>query len=182
MPNPPHFSQNVFCQNNCCQKSFIQTLAKQPKTSQQNIMAWLTATGSLTQKLEKLAGQKLIVKPTFEGRTSLTLAEKKQLGLPKSRSQSAWVRTSLLFGRDGKAWVSARSVFVLKDLTGQARQLANLGGRPIGYVIFGRKKAVLKQRWYAQTADGWQRTSLYEWQGKKLLISECFLFNFFETL
>lgn len=148
-----------------------------------NLLPYLTATGSLTARLEQLSGQKLVVEPIFEGRQTLTLAEKKQLDLPLNRPQSAWVREVRLHGtKDSGAWVSARSVFPFASLTGNAKQLANLGTTPIGYVIFGRNGAKLAKRWITLTQDGWQRTSLYDWEGRKLLISEIFLGAFESVL
>lgn len=139
---------------------------------------WLTANGSLTAKIEQLSTQKLIVQPTFEGRQTLSRAEIDQLKLPQ-RPQSAWVREALLFGKaDEPAWVKARSVFSFHSLTGHGRQLANLGQRPIGYVIFARHQAALVHRCYQLTADGWQRQSVYRWHGKRILISETFLPEF----
>lgn len=144
-----------------------------------DLLPYLTATGSLTARLETLSGQKLIVEPTFEGRQTLTLVEKRQLGLPLNRPQSAWVREVVLKGhKHGGAWVSARSVFPFSSLTGNAKQLANLGTTPIGYIMFGRGGATMGKRWIKLTKNGWQRTSLYDWQGRKLLISETFLPDF----
>lgn len=148
-----------------------------------NLLPYLTATGSLTAKLEKLSGQKLIVKPIFEGRQILTLAEKHQIGLPLNKPQSAWVREVLLKGhKNGGAWVSARSVFPFASLTGNAKRLTNLGTTPIGYVMFGRGGASMVKRWIKQTEHGWQRSSLYDWQGRKLLINETFLAEFLNQL
>ena len=147
------------------------------------LLDWLTSKGSLTARLEQLTGQKLIVEPTFEGRQTLTLAEKRQLDLNLAKPQSAWVREVYLKGKkNGGAWVSARSVFPFSSLTGNAKQLANLGTTPIGYVMFGRNGAKMAKRWVTLTQDGWQRTSLYDWQGRKLLISETFLPAFEQSL
>ncbi len=144
---------------------------------------WLTLEGSLTAKLELLSGQKLIVKPQFEGRVLLSLAEKKQLGIYPHRQQSAWVREATLYGHEKtQAWVLARSVFPFCSLTGSRRKLTNLGKTPIGYVIFGRNKAILNKRWLEKTPIGWQRTSLYLWQGKPMLVSEVFLPAFEEFI
>lgn len=141
-----------------------------------NVQKWLYSTGSLTQKIEKYAGQKMRVSPIFEGRKRLNVRQKRYLSLPNNRPQSAWVREVLLFGKDDEpAWVLAKSVFAFVYLTGQVRQLSNLGSRPIGYVIFRRNKAKLIKRWYQYSEKGWERTSLYHWQGAKLLITELFL-------
>lgn len=148
-----------------------------------SLLPYLMATGSLTAKFEKLSGQKLVVKPISEGRQTLTLAEKKQLNLPLNRPQSAWVREVYLKGwATGEAWVLARSVFPFASLAGNAKQLANLGATPIGYVMFGRNGATIVKRWIQKTQQGWQRTSLYDWQGRKLLISETFLPEFLTQL
>lgn len=52
------------------------------------LIPWLTSTGSLTAKFEALSQHKLIVQPTFEGRQTLSLSEKRQLQLPLGVSQS----------------------------------------------------------------------------------------------
>lgn len=147
------------------------------------LIPWLIAAGSLTAKFEALSKQKLIVQPIFEGRQTLSLTEKRQLQLPLGISQSAWVRETLLYGNPNQAaWVSARSVFPLSSLVGNARKLANLGKTPIGYILFGRHGAVMIDRWIELTPQGWQRTTLYQWQGKKFLISETFLPAFENSL
>lgn len=147
------------------------------------LIAWLTATGSLTAKFEALSHQRLIVQPTFEGRQTLSLTEKRQLQLPLGLNQSAWVRESLLFGKPNQdAWVMARSVFPYSSLVGGARKLGNLGKTPIGYILFGRNGAVMINRWLTLTPDGWQRTTLYQWQHKNFLISETFLPAFEKAL
>lgn len=153
------------------------------QTIDKTLQHWLFSTGSLTKKIEQFSGQKMLVQPIFEGRQTLNLQQKHQLNLTISRPQSAWVREVALFGKKGEpAWVLAKSVFAFNHLTGQSRQLSNLGKRPIGYVIFRRNKAKLVKRWYQQHENGWERTSLYHWQGAKLLISERFLPTFMRYL
>lgn len=147
------------------------------------LLPWLTASGSLTARFEALSGEKLWVEPQFEGRQRLTLSEQKQLGIDRHRPQSAWVREALLYGQPGcEAWVQARSVFPFVSLTGEAKQLANLGNTPIGYVMFGRGGAVMTQRIIKATPTGWQRSTVYDWQGRKLLVSETFLPGFEDFL
>lgn len=147
------------------------------------LLPWLLATGSLTAKFEALSGQRLQVTSTFEGRVRLKSDELKKLGINDNRPHSAWVRESLLAPSvHSPAWVKARSVFPFVSLTGEARQLANLGRTPIGYVMFGRQGAVLVKRWLELTGDGWMRTSLYDWQGRRLLVSETFLPSFLSII
>lgn len=147
---------------------------------------WLAADGSLTARLEALSGRRLLVVPTFEGRVTLSLAEKRVLGLPL-RTQSAWQRQTTLMGQvsdsdTAQAWVIARSVFPFASLTKEARKLARLGSTPIGYVMFGRGGAVLLRRWVSHTPQGWRRDSVYDWQGRQMLVSETFLPTFTEFL
>ncbi len=140
------------------------------------LLDWLIATGSLTAKFEAISKQKLRVLPQFEGRKVLTKDEIQLLNFNQNRPHSAWVREALLYGEpDGEAWVSACSVFPFASLTGNAKKLTRLGKMPIGYVMFGRGGAQLTQRWIDYTPKGWQRVSLYSWQGRKFLISETFL-------
>lgn len=147
------------------------------------LLPWLLATGSLTAKIEALTQQKLLVVPQFEGRHVLSLSEKSDLQLPLACTQSAWVRDALLYGKpDSEAWIMARSVFPFSSLRGDAERLTRLGNTPIGYVIFGRGGARLLQRHIRPTPNGWQRTSLYDWQGRRLLVSEIFLPTFSEFL
>lgn len=143
---------------------------------------WLTETGSLTAKLESFSGQKLIVQPTFEGRQLLSLTEKRLLNLHLVKPQSAWVRESFLYGNAEEPWVFARSIFPFNGLTGYAKKLTHLGKTPIGYIIFRRNRATLQQRWIEQLSNGWQRHSIYVWQGYTLLISEHFLPAFEQQL
>lgn len=160
---------------------------RQTQHQQAGVLAkWLAANGSLTARLEALSGNRLLVMPTFEGRITLDLADKRALNLP-SRPQSAWLREATLLGQVGddgtaQAWVAARSVFPFASLTKDARKLTRLGGTPIGYVMFGRGGAVLAERWLTRTAQGWQRSSVYDWQGRRVLISETFLPAFVDFL
>lgn len=160
---------------------------RQTQHQQVGVLAkWLAANGSLTARLEALSGNRLLVMPTFEGRITLDLADKRALNLP-SRPQSAWLREATLLGQVGddgtaQAWVAARSVFPFASLTKDARKLTRLGGTPIGYVMFGRGGAVLAARWLTRTAQGWQRSSVYDWQGRRVLISETFLPAFVDFL
>ncbi len=148
------------------------------QTPPTQLIPWLTAQGSLTALLEEKAQQPLKVIPTFEGYRQLSLIQKRQLQLPKSqlnRPIIAWVRESLLYGNEKKAWVLAQSIFPLDSLKGEAKRLKNLKGTPIGYVLFKRQHRLPNHRIIQQTEQGWQRQTLYNWHGRKLLISETFL-------
>ena len=145
------------------------------------LLSWLNTEGSLTALLEAKAGQPLRVERSFEGYRLLSLAQKKQLGLQGTalnRPLLAWVREAQLYGNDELPWVQAQSIFPLSSLRGRARRLQQLKSTPIGYVLFKRSRTLPNQRFIEHTADGWQRQTLYDWYGRKLLISETFLSQF----
>ena len=145
------------------------------------LLSWLNTEGSLTALLEAKAGQPLRVERSFEGYRLLSLAQKKQLGLQGAalnRPLLAWVREAQLYGNDELPWVQAQSIFPLSSLKGRARRLQQLKSTPIGYVLFKRSRTLPNQRFIEYTADGWQRQTLYDWYGRKLLISETFLSQF----
>ena len=145
------------------------------------LLPWLTVDGSLTAVLEIKAGQPLRVERTFEGYRSMSLTQKKQLGVQGAmlaRPMLAWVREVELYGNDEQPWVKAQSVFPIPSLTGRARRLQQLKGTPIGYVLFKRSRTLPHQRFIQQTSEGWQRQTRYDWYGRKLMISEIFLSAF----
>ena len=142
------------------------------------LLPWLTVDGSLTAVLEIKAGQPLRVERTFEGYRSMSLTQKKQLGMQGAmlaRPMLAWVREVELYGNDEQPWVKAQSIFPIPSLTGRARRLQQLKGTPIGYVLFKRSRTLPHQRFIQQTSEGWQRQTRYDWYDRKLMISEIFL-------
>ena len=148
------------------------------------LLDFLNTEGSLTAMLEVKAGQPLRVERSFEGYRLLSLAQKKQLGMQGTalnRPLLAWVREAQLYGNNVQPWVQAQSIFPLASLKGRARRLQQLKSTPIGYVLFKRSRTLPNQRSIQQTADGWQRQTLYDWYGRKILISETFLAAFLSS-
>ncbi len=146
-----------------------------------SLQYWLRADGSLTALLEAKAGQALRVQRIFEGYRPLTLAQKKQLGYrgyQLGRPMLGWVREVLLYGNDEQPWVLAHSIFPAPSLQGDAKRLKQLQNMPIGYVLFKRQASLPSQRSIQRMVDGWQRQTLYHWQGRPLLIGETFLDGF----
>ena len=155
-----------------------------PLSPPSELLDFLNTEGSLTAMLEVKAGQPLRVERSFEGYRLLSLAQKKQLGVKGaalSRPLLAWVREAQLYGSDEQPWVQAQSIFPLASLKGRARRLQQLKSTPIGYVLFKRSRTLPNQRSIEQTADGWQRQTLYDWYGRKILISETFLAAFLSS-
>ena len=152
-----------------------------PLSPPSELLDFLNTEGSLTAMLEVKAGQPLRVKRNFEGYRLLSLAQKKQLGVKGaalSRPLLAWVREAQLYGNNEQPWVQAQSIFPLTSLKGRARRLQQLKSTPIGYVLFKRSRTLPNQRSIEKTAEGWQRQTLYDWYGRKILISETFLAAF----
>lgn len=155
-----------------------------PLSPPSELLDFLNTEGSLTVMLEVKAGQPLRVKRSFEGYRLLSLAQKKQLGVKGaalSRPLLAWVREAQLYGNNEQPWVQAQSIFPLPSLKGRARRLQQLKSTPIGYVLFKRSRTLPNQRSIEKTAEGWQRQTLYDWYGRKILISETFLAAFLSS-
>lgn len=155
-----------------------------PLSPPSELLEFLNTEGSLTAMLEVKAGQPLRVKRNFEGYRLLSLAQKKQLGVKGaalSRPLLAWVREAQLYGNNEQPWVQAQSIFPLPSLKGRARRLQQLKSTPIGYVLFKRSRTLPNQRSIEKTAEGWQRQTLYDWYGRKILISETFLAAFLSS-
>ena len=155
-----------------------------PLSPPSELLDFLNTEGSLTAMLEVKAGQPLRVERSFEGYRLLSLAQKKQLGVKGaalSRPLLAWVREAQLYGNNEQPWVQAQSIFPLTSLKGRARRLQQLKSTPIGYVLFKRSRTLPNQRSIEKTAEGWQRQTLYDWYGRKILISETFLAAFLSS-
>lgn len=143
---------------------------------------FLTAKGSLTARLETLASQPLMVKICHQRHRLLTTDEKRQLRLPCHRPVLAWERQVELFGGSDGAWVLATSVFPLTSLVGDGKRLRHLGRTPIGYVLFKRHRTLPHRRYYFKEKQHYGRSTIYDWQGRPLLIKEVFLGEFERVL
>lgn len=139
--------------------------------TQAQIHALLHSKGSLTKRLEALAGGPLGVQIIQEGFCPLSFDSKKRLGLPLAKPCLAWVRQVALYGNDNRPWVKACSIFPLDSLRGQGRQFKHLGNKPIGYLLFAKQQSLPHHR----TIVGNTRQTVYDWQGQKILIKEQFL-------
>ena len=153
------------------------------------VASWLYESGSLTQRLRRLCGERFHVvllgqdwqKPFAEETRTLRL----RMG------QRAVVREVAL--HDGQQpLVVARSVIPARTLRGVDRRLARLGNRPLGHILFADPRL---KRLHLQltrvSGDGWRpglfgaappidpiwgRRSLYSLgAGHRLLVAEFFL-------
>lgn len=145
------------------------------------LQPFLYATGSLTALLEAQAGQTLRVQVLHESHQVMDISTKRLLGLPLHRPAVAWVREVLLFGDGQTAWVRAKSVFPLPSLVGNAKRLRHLKRTPIGYVMFKHSRHLPHVRIYFFD-EHWGRNTIYDWQGRKVLVQEVFLEGFEQAL
>lgn len=145
------------------------------------LLPYLCHDGSLTRVLERLAGCPLEVTVLAEGYRGLTLEERKTLNSPTLSPKIAWVRHVRLSVR-GVAWVEAKSIFPVTSLVGDAKRLTHLGRTPIGYVLFKKQKKLPFTRKFTQEDGDFVRHSVYDWQGRTVVVSERFLVDFLGRL
>lgn len=145
------------------------------------LLPYLCHNGSLTRVLERLAGCPLEVTVLAEGYRGLTLEERKTLNSPTLSPKIAWVRHVRLSVR-GVAWVEAKSIFPVSSLVGDAKRLTHLGRTPIGYVLFKKQKKLPFTRKFTQEDGDFVRHSVYDWQGRTVVVSERFLVDFLGRL
>ncbi|MDO4427870.1 MAG: chorismate lyase [Moraxella sp.] len=146
------------------------------------LLPYLCHDGSLTRVLERLAGCPLAVTVLAEDYRSLTLEERKTLtNRRRLAPQMAWVRHVRLSVR-GVAWVEAKSIFPVTSLVGDAKRLTHLGRTPIGYVLFKKQKKLPFVRQFGRVGTDFVRHSVYDWQGRTVVVSERFLVGMLQDL
>jgi chorismate--pyruvate lyase len=94
---------------------------------------WLCDQGSLTRKLTEVAEQQFSVLPLVEGWQALRRDECLALGV--ADGSQGWVREVYLRGQQ-QPWVFARSVATREALDGSGLDLAHLGTRSLGDLLF----------------------------------------------
>ncbi len=156
---------------------FIKFHTASTMTPPHSLMPFLYAKGSLTTLLEQQARQVIRVQVVRECYQPLDFSHKKEFDLPMHRPTLAWVREVLLFGDDTEAWVRAKSIFPLPSLTGNAKRLRHLKHTPIGYVMFKHNRQLPYKRtiFYDEHQKHWGRNTIYDWQGRAILVQEVFL-------
>jgi len=153
---------------------------------------WLSDTGSLTQKIEQVIGQKLEVRVLRDCRQNLNSDESRYFHLQTHRCR---IREVLLCS-NGIPLVMARSVIPALSSSGSNQIILRLGSKPLGAVLFSktrkrsRKKALreitllnkrsslwrqCRQQYPELPSPLWVRRTLYKLKGRPLLVSEIFL-------
>ena len=153
---------------------------------------WLGDTGSLTQKLEKAIGQKLVVQVLRDHRQSLHRDEQHYF---QNRVKRCRIREVLLCINETPL-VIARSIIPTYSSSGSNHAILRLGTRPLGAVLFSKTRMHSKARpqrdiarldknsmlWKGFQKDGitsssplWARRTLYRLKGHPILVNEIFL-------
>jgi len=153
---------------------------------------WLNDTGSLTQKIEKAIGQKLVVKVLRDRPQSLHQDEYLYF---LNRIKRCRVREVLLCVNETPL-VIARSIIPTLSSSGSNHSILRLGTRPLGAVLFSKTRMHSKARpqrdiaridksaplWKSfNKADItlpsslWARRTLYRLKGHPILVNEVFL-------
>ena len=159
-----------------------------PEQVTSKLLEWLFDPLSLTARLKKhcqtlsveVLGQKIIACPPNDACDVINVGEQ------------VLVREVLLFC-DGKPHVFARSLLPLTSLTGDQKELADLGDKPLGHIIFNNpsleRKLIQTATFEADSSVGvlsqkltlppltklWGRRSLFYLEAKPFVVTEVFL-------
>lgn len=153
----------------------------------QTVQSWTYESGSLTQRLRAVYGQKVAVKVLFQYWRVPFLTERKLLHLHEQRL--CLVREVLLHA-ENKPLILARTI-IPSAMIKIASSLAHLGTRPLGEVIFSYPKleriamdvTLIKPLNWTSTAFAvadiqqpiWGRRTIYAIKHQQMLVSEFFL-------
>jgi len=150
--------------------------------------SWIYEPDSLTQRLRDCYGDTVTVALLFQQRRRPFFSERRLLKLGNARH--SLIREVLLYA-DEQPLILARTVIPEKTLHGAQRNLARLGSRPLGEVIFrhpGLERLEMEitrvqpYNWslsvrgkYPLDRPLWGRRTVYTLQHRQLLVSEFFL-------
>lgn len=159
-----------------------------------NVQSWVYEPGSLTQRLRNYYGDAVGVNVLLQQWNTPFLTERKLLKLHESKY--SLIREVLLHA-DGKPLILARTVIPPKTVKVAKNNLAHLGSRPLGEVIFSYPKleriemdvtlinsTPSEQRpvWTQSAVDKagidqpmWGRRTVYAIAQRQMLVSEFFL-------
>lgn len=168
----------------------MQASSRRMLRSSMRMHAWLRDHGSLTKAIVGRCDGRFRVEVLLQCWGKPLASERKLLGM--RAGEVAIIREVKLLCNDG-AWVFARTLIPVSSLRGKARQLAFLGNKPLGAVLFSSPSTRRKKIQYArldnrhalyaqacshsdhETEDLWGRRTLFEYAGKPILVNEIFL-------
>ena len=153
---------------------------------------WLSDTGSLTQKIEKVIGQKLEVQVLRDCPQTLNSDESRYFHF---RIRRCRVREVLLCF-NGTPLVMAHSVVPTLSSSGSNHAILRLGKKPLGAVLFAKEGRRTKSKpprdiarldkqsalwkkcsknYSGLSSPLWARRTLYQLKGHPILVNEIFL-------
>lgn len=157
-------------------------------TLPENVQSWVYEPGSLTQRLRDYYGDAIGVKILLHQWNTPFLTERRLLKLHDSKY--SLIREVLLHA-DGKPLILARTIIPAKTIKAAKRNLAHLGNRPLGEIIFAYPKLeriemdvalINPSTWTPPAlAEGyidqpiWGRRTVYAISHRQMLVSEFFL-------
>ena len=149
------------------------------------VLSWLAESGSLTARLQALAGP-VQVQVLRQGLGWALASERRRLDY---RPRLLWVREVVLAHR-GLPLLAARTVAPPATLRGAGTGFARLGARPLGALLFTHPGVrwrdcqwtrLARRDWKAPLPPpAWGRRTLYTLDGRPLLVAEFFLPSLFE--
>jgi chorismate--pyruvate lyase len=157
-------------------------------TLPENVQSWTYEPGSLTQRLRDYYGNAIGVKVLLQQWSTPFLSERRLLKLRENRY--SLIREVLLHA-DGKPLILARTIIPAKTIKVAKSNLAHLGSRPLGEVIFSYPKleriemdvTLIDQPTWTPSAIAeanidqpvWGRRTVYAIAHRQMLVSEFFL-------
>jgi chorismate--pyruvate lyase len=157
-------------------------------TLPENVQSWTYEPGSLTQRLRDYYGDAIGVKVLLQQWSTPFLSERRLLKLRENRY--SLIREVLLHA-DGKPLILARTIIPAKTIKVAKSNLAHLGSRPLGEVIFSYPKleriemdvTLIDQPTWTPSAIAeanidqpvWGRRTVYAIAHRQMLVSEFFL-------
>jgi chorismate--pyruvate lyase len=153
------------------------------------VFGWLFNEDSLTRRLTQLSADQFSVTPLFEGWQALRPDECSALGV--APGSEGWVREVYLRGQQ-QPWVFARSVATRAVLEGSGLDLAQLGSRSLGELLFSDRAfdrgelqvCLYPAHWLpveAHNTNLWARRSCFRRGELGVLVAEVFLPAFWQA-
>ena len=152
------------------------------------VQSWTYEAGSLTQRLRDYYGNAIAVSILFHQWRKPFLSERNQLHLPQSRYG---LTREVILHTNGKPLLLARTIIPEETIKVAHRNLAHLGTRPLGEVIFSYPDLeritmdlvlIRPTTWTPPAQEKanitqpiWGRRTVYAIQKRPMLVSEFFL-------
>jgi chorismate--pyruvate lyase len=171
-----------------CEPTWVENRSGTRHTLPENVQSWTYEPGSLTQRLRDYYGDAIGVKVLLQQWNTPFLTERRLLKLRENRY--SLIREVLLHA-NGKPLILARTIIPAKTVKVAKSNLAHLGSRPLGEVIFSYPKLeriemdvtlIEPQTWSRSVCNEvsidqpiWGRRTVYAIAHRQMLVSEFFL-------